>query len=101
MLNEPPRSDKRNGRESELVIRALADQEPLVPVEELIDDSRHSEPVVVESTRQLTIIEKPDSAAAVGLDGPSIDSSNQDESLLEARITVTATEEERPRRSIR
>ena len=101
LVSEQPSSDERNGRQSELVVRAPPDQEPLIPTEELIDDSRHSDPMALASIERATIIENLDSEAAEGLAGTSIDSNSQDDTLLDGKITVTAIEEDTPKRSIR
>jgi hypothetical protein len=108
--------EQSDNAQSEPVVRALADQERLIPSEQLIDDSRQSESVSIQSTAHATIIEKADSSAAVGVVASGIDSDNDGEvssersaatatadravgGLLEPRITVTAIYEELPKRA--
>jgi hypothetical protein len=97
LVNEAPPSDERNGAQSELVVRALADQEPLIPTEDLIDETRDSELMAVASIERATILEELDSEAAEGLSDTSIDSNKRDGTLLDGKITVTAIEEIRRR----
>ena len=110
--------EQSDNEQSEPVVRALADQEALIPSEQLIDDSRRSESVSTESTAHATIIEKADSSPAIGVVASGVDADNDGEvssersaatatadrpvgGLLEPRISVTAIYEGLPKRSIR
>ena len=57
--------------------------------------------MAVASIERATIIENLDSEAPEVLAGTSIESNSQDETLLDGKITVTAIEEDTPKRSIR
>jgi len=90
--NEVQAIEQPDNAQSEPVVRALADQEPLIPSEHLIDDSRRSEPVSIDSTAHARFIETGDSSAAVGVVASSIDSNNQDQTFGNELAARSATQ---------